>query len=216
MARLVLAEDQALLRDGLTRILRAGGHDVVEAVADAPSLARALTRDDIDGAVLDVRLPPTHTTEGLLAAIEARRHRPGLPVVVLSQWVEAAYARELLADDAARIGYLLKDRVADVGAFLDALDRVLAGGTALDPEVVTALVAHARVRPRLGELSPREVEVLEQLAQGRSNAGIAERLVVSAKAVEKHVANIFTKLDLAQTGDDNRRVLAVLAWLDRG
>ncbi|MCG8152339.1 response regulator [Pimelobacter simplex] len=210
--RAVLAEDQALLRVGLTRILESGGIQVVEAVDNAPSLARALDRDDIDIAVLDVRLPPTNTTEGLLAATTLRAARPAFPVLVLSQWVEPLYARDLLAGGEGAVGYLLKDRVADVDAFLAAVRQVAGGGTVLDPEVVATLVS-ARSRP-LDRLTDREREVLTLMAEGRSNAAIAARLVVTEKAVGKHINNIFTKLDLPQAGDDNRRVLAVLAWLD--
>jgi DNA-binding NarL/FixJ family response regulator len=208
----VLAEDQALLRVGLTRILESGGISVVEAVDNAPSLARALTRDDIDIAVVDVRLPPTHTTEGLEAATAVRATRRAFPVLVLSQWVEPLYARDLLAGGEGAIGYLLKDRVADVDGFLAAVHQVAGGGTVLDPEVVAALVS-ARSRP-LDRLTDREREVLTLMAEGRSNAAVAARLVVTEKAVGKHINNIFTKLDLPQAADDNRRVLAVLAWLD--
>jgi DNA-binding NarL/FixJ family response regulator len=210
--RAVLAEDQALLRVGLTRILESGGISVVEAVDNAPSLARALTRDDIDIAVVDVRLPPTHTTEGLEAATAVRATRRAFPVLVLSQWVEPLYARDLLAGGEGAIGYLLKDRVADVDGFLAAVHQVASGGTVLDPEVVAALVS-ARSRP-LDRLTDREREVLTLMAEGRSNAAVAARLVVTEKAVGKHINNIFTKLDLPQAADDNRRVLAVLAWLD--
>ena len=210
--RAVLAEDQALLRVGLTRILESGGISVVEAVDNAPSLARALTRDDIDIAVVDVRLPPTHTTEGLEAATAVRATRRAFPVLVLSQWVEPLYARDLLAGGEGAIGYLLKDRVADVDGFLAAVHQVAGGGTVLDPEVVAALVS-ARSRP-LDRLTDREREVLTLMAEGRSNAAVASRLVVTEKAVGKHINNIFTKLDLPQAADDNRRVLAVLAWLD--
>ena len=210
--RAVLAEDQALLRVGLTRILEAGGVQVVDAVDNAPSLARALAREDIDIAVVDVRLPPTHTTEGLEAATAVREARPAFPVLVLSQWVEPLYARQLLAGGEGAIGYLLKDRVADVDAFLAAVRQVAGGGTVLDPEVVAALVS-ARSRP-LDRLTDREREVLTLMAEGRSNAAIAARLVVTEKAVGKHTNNIFAKLDLPQASDDNRRVLAVLAWLD--
>lgn len=210
--RAVLAEDQALLRVGLTRILEAGGIEVVEAVDNAPSLARALAREDIDIAVVDVRLPPTHTTEGLEAASAVREARPAFPVLVLSQWVEPLYARQLLAGGEGSVGYLLKDRVADVDAFLAAVRQVAAGGTVLDPEVVATLVS-ARSRP-LDRLTEREREVLTLMAEGRSNAAIAARMVVTEKAVGKHTANIFAKLDLPQASDDNRRVLAVLAWLD--
>jgi len=210
--RAVLAEDQALLRVGLTRILEAGGIEVVEAVDNAPSLSRALARDDIDLAVVDVRLPPSHTTEGLEAATAVRAARPAFPVLVLSQWVEPLYARDLLAGGEGAVGYLLKDRVADVDAFLAAVRQVADGGTVLDPEVVAALVS-ARSRP-LDRLTDREREVLTLMAEGRSNAAIAARLVVTDKAVGKHINSIFAKLDLPQAGDDNRRVLAVLAWLD--
>ena len=210
--RAVLAEDQALLRVGLTRILESGGISVVEAVDNAPSLARALTRDDIDIAVVDVRLPPTNTTEGLEAATAVRSTRKAFPVLVLSQWVEPLYARDLLAGGEGAIGYLLKDRVADVDGFLAAVHQVASGGTVLDPEVVAALVS-ARSRP-LDRLTDREREVLTLMAEGRSNAAVAARLVVTEKAVGKHINNIFTKLDLPQAADDNRRVLAVLAWLD--
>lgn len=210
--RAVLAEDQALLRVGLTRILESGGISVVEAVGDAPSLARALARDDIDIAVVDVRLPPTHTTEGLEAATTVRAARRAFPVLVLSQWVEPIYARDLLAGGEGAIGYLLKDRVADVDGFLAAVHQVASGGTVLDPEVVATLVS-ARSRP-LDRLTEREREVLTLMGEGRSNAAIAARLVVTEKAVGKHINNIFTKLDLPQAADDNRRVLAVLAWLD--
>ncbi|GAA1529202.1 response regulator [Nocardioides humi] len=210
--RAVLAEDQALLRVGLTRILESGGIEVVEAVDNAPSLTRALARDDIDLAVVDVRLPPTHTTEGLEAATAARASRPAFPVLVLSQWVEPLYARDLLAGGEGAIGYLLKDRVADVDGFLAAVRQVADGGTVLDPEVVAALVS-ARSRP-LDRLTDREREVLTLMAEGRSNAAVAARMVVTEKAVGKHINNIFTKLDLPQAPDDNRRVLAVLAWLD--
>nr|WP_205126459.1 response regulator transcription factor [Nocardioides nitrophenolicus] len=210
--RAVLAEDQALLRVGLTRILESGGIQVVEAVDNAPSLARALSRDDIDIAVVDVRLPPTHTTEGLEAATAVRTTRRAFPVLVLSQWVEPLYARDLLAGGEGAIGYLLKDRVADVDGFLAAVHQVASGGTVLDPEVVAALVS-ARSRP-LDRLTEREREVLTLMGEGRSNAAIAARMVVTEKAVGKHINNIFTKLDLPQASDDNRRVLAVLAWLD--
>ncbi|MFC6019967.1 LuxR C-terminal-related transcriptional regulator [Plantactinospora solaniradicis] len=212
MLRAVVAEDQALLRVGLTRILEAGGIVVVEAVEDAGALATALTRDDVDVAIVDVRLPPTHATEGLKAAIAARAARPGFPVLVLSQWVEPLYARDLLASAEGAVGYLLKDRVADIDAFVAAVRQVAGGGTVLDPEVVAGLVSR-RVRP-LDRLTPREREVLTLMTEGRSNTAIADRLVVTEKAVGKHITNIFTKLDLPPAPDDNRRVLAVLAWLN--
>lgn len=210
--RAVLAEDQALLRVGLTRILEAGGIEVVEAVDNAPSLTRALDRTDVDIAVLDVRLPPTHTTEGLEAATAVRTQRRGFPVLVLSQWVEPLYARQLLESGEGAVGYLLKDRVSDVDSFLAAVRQVADGGTVLDPDVVATLVS-ARSRP-LDRLTEREREVLTLMAEGRTNAAIAARLVVTEKAIGKHTNNIFTKLDLPPAPDDNRRVLAVLAWLD--
>jgi DNA-binding NarL/FixJ family response regulator len=210
--RAIVAEDQALLRVGLTRILEAGGIAVVEAVEDAAALATALTRDDVDVAIVDVRLPPTHATEGLEAAIAARAARPGFPVLVLSQWVEPLYARDLLSSGEGAVGYLLKDRVADIDAFVAAVRQVAGGGTVLDPEVVAGLVSR-RVRP-LDRLTPRERDVLTLMAEGRSNAAIAGRLIVTEKAVGKHINNIFTKLDLPPAPDDNRRVLAVLAWLN--
>jgi DNA-binding NarL/FixJ family response regulator len=210
--RAIVAEDQALLRVGLTRILEAGGIVVVDAVEDAAALATALTRDDVDVAIVDVRLPPTHATEGLEAAIAARAARPGLPVLVLSQWVEPLYARDLLASGEGAVGYLLKDRVADIDAFVAAVRQVAGGGTVLDPEVVAGLVSR-RVRP-LDRLTSRERDVLTLMAEGRSNAAIADRLVVTEKAVGKQITNIFTKLDLPPAPDDNRRVLAVLAWLN--
>lgn len=209
--RAVLAEDHALLREGLIRLLEAHGIEVVDAVADEPSLVRALAREDIDVAVVDVRLPPTGTDEGLRAAVAARKQRPGLPVLVLSQYVEQLYARELLASAQGGVGYLLKDRVSNVGQFIDAVERVAAGGTVMDPEVVSHLLAR-RDEP-LSRLTPREREVLGHMAEGRSNAAVAAAMVVTEKAVGKHIANIFSKLDLAQSDDDNRRVLAVLAFL---
>jgi len=209
--RAVLAEDHALLREGLIRLLEAHGIEVVDAVADEPSLVRALAREDIDVAVVDVRLPPTGTDEGLRAAVAARKQRPGLPVLVLSQYVEQLYARELLASAQGGVGYLLKDRVSNVGQFIDAVERVAAGGTGMDPEVVSHLLAR-RDEP-LSRLTPREREVLGHMAEGRSNAAVAAAMVVTEKAVGKHIANIFSKLDLAQSDDDNRRVLAVLAFL---
>ena len=210
--RVVLAEDLALLRDGLIRLLSAHGFDVVEAVDNGPSLLRALTEQRPDIAVVDVRLPPTFTDEGLRAAMEARARLPGLPVLVLSQYVEQHYARELLADRSGGVGYLLKDRVMNVTQFLDAVHQVAGGGTAMDPEVVAQLLTR-RAQP-LESLTAREREVLGLMAEGRSNAAIAGRLFVSEKAVSKHTNSIFTKLGLPQSEDDNRRVLAVLAYLD--
>ncbi len=211
--RVVLAEDLALLRDGLIRLLDANGIEVVEAVDNGPSLLRALHTHRPDLAVVDVRLPPTHTDEGIRAALEARRAIPGLPVLVLSQYVEQLYARELLADRAGGVGYLLKDRVFDVDQFIDGARRVAAGGTVLDPDVVGQLLSRTRERDPVATLTPRERDVLELMAEGRSNAAIAARLVISEKAVSKHTNSIFTRLGLPQSEDDNRRVLAVLAYL---
>lgn len=208
--RLVIAEDHALLRDGLIRILEAHDHEIVAAVDDAESLETALDDPAAEAAVLDVRLPPTHTDEGLRAAVAVRSRRRGFPVMVLSQYVERIYARELLASGEGGIGYVLKDRVGDVAEFLDSLARVAAGGTVLDPQVVSAVMARQAPVERL---TPRERDVLALIAEGRSNAAIASSLVVTEKAVGKHVNNIFTKLDLPVAADDNRRVLAVLAWL---
>jgi DNA-binding NarL/FixJ family response regulator len=208
--RLVLAEDLALLRDGLIRLLEAHDFEVAAAVEDADSLAVALEDPTVDAAVLDVRLPPTHTDEGLRAAVAVRARRPGFPVMVLSQYVERIYARELLASGDGGIGYLLKDRFAYVGEFVDAVRRVADGGTVLDPQVVSAVMAR---QVPVERLTPREREVLSLMAEGRSNAAIAGALFVTEKAVGKHTNNIFTKLDLPMAPDDNRRVLAVLAWL---
>ena len=212
--RVVLGEDLALLRDGLIRMLRAYGFQVVEAVADGPSLRRALATHRPDVAVVDVRMPPTFTDEGLRAAIEARKHIPGLPVLVLSQYVEHLYATELLSDGRGAVGYPLKDRVSNVRQFVDAVRQVAAGGTVMDPEVVSQLVARNEAGSALDQLTSREREVLGLMAEGRSNAAIAAALFVTEKAVSKHTNNVFTKLGLAQSGDDNRRVLAVLAYLD--
>ena len=211
--RVVLAEDLALLRDGLTRILEAHDFEVVAAVDNAPGLSRELQKPDIDVAVVDVRLPPTFTDEGLRAAIEARAERPSLPILVLSQYVEQLYARELLGSGDGSIGYLLKDRVSDVAQFVDAVRRVADGGTVLDPEVVASLLARRDQDEPMGRLTAREREVLGLMAEGRSNAAIAGRLFITEKAVSKHSNAIFTKLDLAVSDDDNRRVLAVLAYL---
>jgi DNA-binding NarL/FixJ family response regulator len=211
--RLVLAEDSALLRAGLIQLLESSGFAVARAVDNAVELDDALADPEVDGAVLDVRMPPTFTDEGLRAAIEVRARWPGTPVLVLSQYVEERYATELLSDDAGAVGYLLKQRVADVRDFLDALQRVAGGGTALDPEVVGQLLARARRHPH-DELTPREREVLALMAEGLSNTGIAQRLFVTEGAVEKHVSSIFTKLGLEQAETDHRRVLAVLRYLD--
>jgi DNA-binding NarL/FixJ family response regulator len=214
--RVVIAEDLALLRDGLIRLLAAHDFEVVEAVDNGPSLLRALTTHKPDVSVVDVRLPPTFTDEGLRAAIEARTVVPGLPILVLSQYVEQLYARELLSDRGGGVGYLLKDRVSDVGQFVDAVRRVAAGGTAMDPEVISQLLARQSRNQPLAALTPREREVLSLMAEGRSNAAIATRLYVTEKAVSKHTNNIFTKLALPPSEDDNRRVLAVLAYLEGG
>jgi DNA-binding NarL/FixJ family response regulator len=210
--RAVIAEDHALLRDGLTRLLTAFGIEVVEAVDNGPALLPTLSRHRPDVAVVDVRLPPTFTDEGLQAAIAARTAMPGLPILVLSQHVEPLYARELLTDSAGGVGYLLKDRVANVAEFVDAVRRVAGGGTVMDPEVISQLLT--RRDPPLAVLTPREREVLGQMAEGRSNAAIAGRLFVTEKAVSKHINNIFTKLGLPPSDDDHRRVLAVLAYLN--
>lgn len=211
--RVVIAEDLALLRDGLIRLLTAYDFEVVEAVDNGPSLLRALTTHRPDVAVVDVRLPPTFTDEGLRTAIEARAQTPGLPILILSQHVEQLYARELLSDSTGGVGYLLKDRVSDVGQFVDAVRRVAGGGTALDPDVVSQLLSRPMRREPLQELTAREREVLALMAEGRTNAAIASRLFVTEKAIGKHTNNIFSKLGLTQSEDDNRRVLAVLAYL---
>ncbi len=210
--RVVIAEDLALLRDGLTRMLEDNDFSVVAAVEDGDALIEAVERERPDVCVVDVRLPPTFRDEGIRAALEARRRVPGLPVLVLSQYVERVFAKELLADGSGGVGYLLKDRVAEIGDFVEAVRRVAGGGTAMDPEVVAQLVA-GRGPARLEELTPRERDVLSLMAEGRSNAGIARELVVTDGAVEKHVSSIFGKLSLPPSGDDHRRVLAVIAWL---
>jgi len=213
--RVVLAEDQALLRDGLIRLLTAYDMDVVAAVETGPDLLSALLTHRPDVAVVDVRLPPTFTNEGLTAAIEARSRIPGLPVLVLSQHVERLYARELLAEGRGGVGYLLKDRVSDVRRFVEAVRDVAGGGTAMDPEVIAQLLAGRRNRERtLERLTAREHEVLAVIAEGRTNAAVAARLGVTEKAVSKHINSIFTKLDLLPAEDDHRRVLAVLRYLD--
>jgi DNA-binding NarL/FixJ family response regulator len=212
--RVVLGEDLTLLRDGLIRLLTAYDMEVVEAADNGPALLHALITHRPDVAVVDVRLPPTFTDEGLKAAIEARAQVPGLPVLVLSQHVEQLYARELLSGGSGGLGYLLKDRVSDVRRFIEAVRTVAGGGTAMDPEVVSQLLARRARDEPLRRLTPREREVLALMAEGRTNAGIAARLVVTEKAVSKHINNIFTKLDLYRGGDDNRRVLAVLTYLN--
>ena len=211
--RIVIAEDAVLLRAGITRLLDDAGEEVVAAVGDAVALLDAVDRQAPDLCVVDVRMPPTHTDEGIRAAVEIRRRHPEVAVLVLSQYVEQRYARELFAGDVRGLGYVLKDRVADVDEFLDALGRVAGGGTVIDPEVVAQILARTR-RSGLETLTPRERDVLGLMAEGRSNAAIAERLVVGLPAVEKHVTSILTKLDLPQAADDHRRVLAVLRWLE--
>ncbi|MBP2320676.1 DNA-binding NarL/FixJ family response regulator [Kibdelosporangium banguiense] len=212
--RVVLGEDLVLLRDGLIRLLSAHGFEVVEAVDNGPALLEALLKHQPDVAVVDVRMPPTFTDEGLRAAIAARAEVPGLPVLVLSQYVEQLYARELLSDRRGGVGYLLKDRVSEVGQFVDAVKRVAAGGTAMDPDVISQLLARRERDEPIGSLTPREREVLGLMAEGRSNAAIAARMFVTEKAVSKHTNNIFSKLTLPPSEDDNRRVLAVLAYLN--
>ena len=212
--RVVVAEDLYLLRDGLVRLLEAHGLEIAAAVGDAPSLLRALLTERPDVAIVDVRLPPTFTDDGLRAAIDARRAVAGLPVLVLSQYVEQLYARELLADEGGGVGYLLKDRVFNDDQFVDAVRAVAAGGTVMDPEVVTKLLGRQARQETLARLSAREREVLGLMAEGRSNSAIAQRLFVSEKAVSKHSTSIFAKLDLSPSDDDNRRVLAVLAYLN--
>jgi DNA-binding NarL/FixJ family response regulator len=212
--RVVVGEDLFLLRDGLVRLLEAHGFEVAAAVESAPELLKALVEERPDVAIVDVRLPPTFTDDGLRAALEARAQVPGLPVLVLSQYVEQLYARELLADEGGGVGYLLKDRVFNDDQFVDAIRAVAGGGTVMDSEVVAKLLGrHAREEP-IARLSAREREVLGLMAEGRSNIAIAQRLFVSEKAVSKHTAGIFGKLGLAPSDDDNRRVLAVLAYLN--
>jgi DNA-binding NarL/FixJ family response regulator len=212
--RVVVAEDLFLLRDGLVRLLEAHGFEIAAAVDDAPALLAALLRKQPDVAIIDVRLPPTFTDDGLRAALAARSELPGLPVLVLSQYVEQLYARELLADRAGGVGYLLKDRVFNDDQFVDAIRTVAAGGTVMDPDVVAKLLGRRSREEPLATLSAREREVLELMAEGRSNSAIAQRLFVTEKAVSKHSSSIFAKLGLAPSDDDNRRVLAVLAYLN--
>ncbi|MFB8005124.1 response regulator [Nocardia sp. NPDC056000] len=213
--RVVVAEDLFLIRDALIRLLTEHGYTVVAAVDNGPSLRKALDEDRPDVAVVDVRLPPSFTDEGLQAAIDARRKRPGFPVLVLSQYVEQLYARELLADGVGAVGYLLKDRVSNAEQFIGAVESVARGGTVMDPQVVAKLLTRGDARGRTSDLSPREREVLSLIAAGRSNAAIARHLTISASAVTKHIAAIFAKLHLPESEDDNRRVLAVIAHLDR-
>jgi DNA-binding NarL/FixJ family response regulator len=212
--RLVVADDSVLLREGVVRLLEEAGFEVVGQAGDAEDLLRKVRAHKPDAAIVDVRMPPTHTDEGIRAAQEIRAELPDVGVLVLSQYVEEAYARELLADDAAGIGYLLMDRVAVVEALTDAVKRVAAGGSALDPEVVSGMLGRKRKDDPLDALTPREREVLGLMAEGRSNSAIAGQLVVTDRAVEKHVTSIFSKLDLAAAPEDHRRVLAVLAFLE--
>jgi DNA-binding NarL/FixJ family response regulator len=211
--RIVIAEDSVLLREGIARLLAEFGHEVVDALGDAEGLADSVERHQPDLVILDVRMPPTHTDEGLRAAVALRRERAGTPVLVLSQYVEERYATELLEMGTAGVGYLLKERVADVREFVEAARRVADGGTALDPEVVSQLLVRSRQRRPLDTLTPRETEVLSLMAQGRSNTAIADVLVVSMGAVEKHISSIFAKLDLPPSDLEHRRVLAVLRYL---
>ncbi|MDR0849659.1 MAG: response regulator transcription factor [Propionibacteriaceae bacterium] len=213
--RLVLAEDSVLLREGLIRLLEEAGHDVVAAVGDAPSLITAVEEFQPDVAITDVRMPPDFTDDGLRAVVALRRRYPGLGVLVLSQYVEEVYARELLADGAAGVGYLLKDRIQDLDSLDDALTQINQGSSVIDPEVVSQIMSRRRPNDQLARLSNREQEVLALMAQGCTNHAIATKLVVSEGAVEKHVASVFTKLDLAASPDENRRVLAVLAYFQR-
>jgi DNA-binding NarL/FixJ family response regulator len=212
--RVAIAEDSAILRDGLVQLLTDRGFEITDAVGNPELMNAAIDRDPPDVAVVDIRMPPTFTDEGLRLAIDLRRRHPGLAILLFSQYIETRYAAELLAGDAAGIGYLLKDRVADVSDFVEALVRVASGGTALDPEVVTQLLGASRRTDSLSMLTAREREVLALMAEGRSNAAIASALVISEGAVEKHVANIFTKLDLPVSQADHRRVLAVLRFLE--
>ncbi|OHV31943.1 MULTISPECIES: LuxR C-terminal-related transcriptional regulator [Pseudofrankia] len=211
--RIVVADDAVLLREGLIRLLAEEGHQVVAAVGDAPALIEAVLRHRPDVSVVDVRMPPSHTDEGLRAAIDVRSRLPGSPVLVLSQYVETSYAADLLADGSGGVGYLLKDRVGRVGEFLDALERVAGGATVLDPQVVVRLLDGRRGGRALASLTPRERELLALMAEGHSNTAIAQRLVLSASAVEKHIGNIFAKLGLPPDDAQHRRVLAVLAYL---
>jgi DNA-binding NarL/FixJ family response regulator len=213
--RVVIADDSVLMREGISRILAEGAIEVVAEVGDAPSLLEAVETLQPDIAIVDVRMPPDYVDEGLRAALEIRRRWPAVGIVVLSQFVEERYASELLAKDAAKTGYLLKDRITDIGDFLDALQRVASGGTALDPQVVQQLLVRRRAAGPLDRLTARETEVLSLMAEGRSNTAVAGVLVVSTRAVEKHVSSIFMKLDLSPVGDQyDRRVMAVIRYLN--
>ena len=211
--RIVIAEDAAIMRDGLTQTLARRGHDVVAAVADADELIKAVASHQPDVAVIDVRMPPTHTDEGLRAAMTIRRDHPGVGTLVFSQYIEARAAGELLASSPGGVGYLLKDRVADVSDFIEAISNVARGGTVLDPEVVRQLFAASKRTESLGSLTGREREVLALIAEGRSNTAIASSLFISPGVVEKHVASIFAKLGLAPSDSDNRRVIAAIRYL---
>jgi DNA-binding NarL/FixJ family response regulator len=211
--KIVVADDAVLLREGLVRLLAEDGHQVVAAVGDGPALVKAVLEHRPDVSVVDVRMPPTYTDEGLRAAISARAQLPGAPMLVLSQYVEASYARDLLADGSGGVGYLLKDRVARVAEFLDALDRVAGGAAVLDPQVMAQVLAGQRRDNTLGALTARERELLALMAEGHSNTAIAQRLVLSASAVEKHIGNVFAKLGLPPDEAQHRRVMAVLAFL---
>jgi DNA-binding NarL/FixJ family response regulator len=212
--RIVIAEDSVLLRDGLIRMLTDHGHEVVGAIDDAVRLVQLVETESPDLAILDVRMPPTHTDEGIRAALELRQRRPELAILVLSQYVEEKYASELLSGDLGGVAYVLKDRVTDVGQFLETVERIANGGTAIDPEVVSQLLARTRRQDPISDLSPREREVLSLMAEGRTNAAIAGQLVITQRAVEKHVKSIFQKLRLAPADTDHRRVLAVLRYLE--
>ena len=211
--RIVLGEDSLLLREGLARLLEATGHEVVGQAGDAEDLLRKAGAHKPDVVIVDVRMPPTFSDEGIRAALEIRARRPGTPVLVLSEYVESSYALELFADGTDGLGYLLKQRVSDLDRFLDAVERVAAGGSALDPEVVSHLLGRHRAGDPLGRLTPRVTEVLALMAEGRSNHAIGEQLVITERAVEKHVTSIFSKLDLPPTAESHRRVLAVLKYL---
>lgn len=212
--RIVIAEDNVILRDGLAQLLIERGNEVCAAVGNAEALEAAVDEHRPDVAIIDIRMPPSFTDEGLVAAVALRRRRPETGVMVFSQWVETRYAAELLADRASGVGYLLKDRVADVGEFVEALARVAAGGTALDPEVITQLIGASKWRTSLDRLTPREREVLALMAQGLTNSAVASKLTVSERVVEKHVGNVFAKFDLPPSDAQHRRVLAVLEYLD--
>ena len=211
--RIVIAEDAAVIRAGLAEILTDRGHEIVAAVGDAEALKDAVVACRPDVAIVDVRMPPSHTDEGLRAAIAIRRDHPGVGILVFSQYIETRYAADLLATGSGGVGYLLKDRVANVAEFTDAITRIAAGGTALDPEVVSGLLNASRHASALGTLTAREHDVLALMAEGRSNSAIADRIFVSERAVEKHISNIFTKLNLPPSDSDHRRVLAVLKYL---